>query len=113
MQFNIEQYGKQCPRCLRFKTLLERMELNPIVAMHPWELIHIDFLTIKAPKNAKSANDINILIITDHFTWCAQALITTAQQASVVAKTLWDKFFMYYGIPEKILSDQGETLKVN
>ena len=87
------------------------MELNPIVAMHPWELIHIDFLTIEAPKNAKSAKDINILIITDHFTWYAQALITTSQQASVVAKTLWDKFFMYHGIPEKILSDQGRNFE--
>ena len=45
--------------------------------------------------------------MTDHFTRYAQAYITPNQKASTVAKTLWDKFFVHYGFPEKILSDQG------
>ena len=49
--------------------------------------------------------------MTDHFTRLAQAFVTSSQTASVVAKTLWDKFFMYYGIPEKILSDQGKNFE--
>ena len=48
--------------------------------------------------------------MTDHFTRLAQAFVTPSQTASVVAKT-WDKFFMYYGIPEKILSDQGRNFE--
>ena len=72
------------------------------------ELVHIDYLTIESNKTKK---DINILVVTDHFTRLAQAFVTPSQTASVVAKTLWDKFFMYYGIPEKILSDQGRNFE--
>ena len=108
---NIEKYVKQCPRCLRFKMLPKRTELNPIVATHPWELIHIDFLTIKAPENSKSVKDINLLIVTDHFIRYAQAFLTTSQQVPVVAKEMWDKFFMYYGILEKLLSAHDQNFE--
>ena len=55
--------------------------------------------------------DLNILILTDHFTQYAQAKVTPNQKASTIAKTLWDKFFMHYGFPEKILSDQERNFK--
>ena len=45
-------------------------------------------------------------MVTDHFTRLGQAFVIPTLTASVVAKVLWDKFFMYYGIPEEILSDQ-------
>ena len=89
----------------------ERTELDPIVATRPWELIHIDFLTIEAAANSKSSKAVNVLIIMDHFTRYAQAFVTASQQAPVVAKILWDKFFMYFGLPEKILTDQGRNFE--
>ena len=104
---DIEIHIRSCPRCLRFKMQSEKAELNPIVATRPMELVHIDYLTIEAPENSQSSKDINILIITDHFTRYAQAHITSSQKAHVVAKTLWEHFFVHYGFPEKILSDQG------
>ena len=64
----------------------------------------MDFLTIELGKTGK---DVNILVVTVHFTHYAQAFITPLQTAQVVAQTLWDKFFMHYGLPQKILSDQG------
>ena len=72
------------------------------------ELVHIDYLTIESNKSAK---DVNVLVVTDHYTRLAQAFVTNTQTASTVAKTLWDRYFMYYGIPEKILSDQGRNFK--
>ena len=104
---DIEHHIKSCPRCLRFKTHPEKAELNPIKATRPLEFVHIDYLTIEPPANSKSVKDINVLIITDHFTRYAQALVTSSQKAPVVAKTLWDHFFIHYGFLEKILSDQG------
>ena len=80
-------------------------QFTPIEATRPMELVHIDDLTIEAPKNSKSLRDVNILIVTDHFTWYAQAYVTLNQKANTVAKTLWDKFFVHYGFPENILSD--------
>ena len=75
------------------------------------ELVHIDYLTIEAPTNSKSNKDINILIVTDHFTRYALAYITSSQKASGIARTLWDNFFVHYGFPEKIVSDQGHNFE--
>ena len=111
MTEDIEHHVKTCPRCLRFKTQPEKAELNPIIATRPLELVHIDYLTIKAPANSRSEKDVNVLIITDHFTQYAQAHITSSQKASVVTKTLWEHFFVHYGFLENILSDQGRNFE--
>ena len=75
------------------------------------ELVHIDYLTIETPEGSKSDKDINVLVITDHFTRYAQAHVTPSQKAHVVAKTLWEHFFIHYGFPEKILSDQDRNFE--
>ena len=82
---------KICPRCLRFKAIPECMELIPISASRPMELVHMDFLIIESQK--KTNKDINILIVTDHFMCCAQAFVTRSQTASVVVNTLWNDIF--------------------
>ena len=76
MEDDIEEYVKTCPRCLKFKAIPERAELNIIDVTRPLELVHIDFLTIEAPKKDK---DVNILVVTDHFTRYAQAYVTRLQ----------------------------------
>ena len=108
---DIEHHIKSCPHCLRFKTQPEKVELNPIIATRPLELVHIDYLTIEAPKGLKSDKDINVLVITHHFTRYAQAHVTPSQKAHVVAKTLWEHFVVHYGFPEKILSNQGRNFE--
>ena len=89
--------------CLCFKSKPQKTELYPITATHPLELVHMDFLTIESVKTGK---DVNILVVTDYFTWYVQAFVNPSQTARVVAQRLWDKFFMHYGLPEKILSGQ-------
>ena len=37
-----------------------------------------------------SEKDVNILVITDHFTHYPQAFVTSSQTALVVANTLWE-----------------------
>ena len=107
----MEAYVKSCPRCLRFKKLPERATLNPIKMMRPLELIHIDYLMTEAPNNSRSQKDVNILIVTDHFTRYVQAYVTPNQKATTVTKTLWDRFFVHYRFPETILADQGKNFK--
>ena len=60
-----------CERSLRFKQPQERVEMQPILAFYPMELIHLDFLTLGG--KAGDARSTNILVITDHFTKYAQA----------------------------------------
>ena len=45
----------------------------------------------------------------DHFTQYTQVYVTQTQTAQTTTKTLWDKFIVHYGLPKKILSDQGRN----
>ena len=99
---------KSCERCLRFKAKPERAPMESIVATYPLELVHLDYLTIE---KTEGGNDVHVLMITDHFTRYAQALITTSQTAKCTAQNLWDKFVVHYGLPEKIISDQGRNFE--
>ena len=113
MTQDVEIYVKSCPRCLRFKRLPERANLYPIEASRPMELVHIDYLTIEAPKNSKPLKDVNILIVMDHFTQYVQAYITPNQKANTVAKTLWDRFFSTMVSLKRFFLIREEILKVN
>ena len=70
---------------------------------HPLELVHLDFLCLEPWKGREE----NVLVITDHFTRYPQAYVTRTQTAQTTAKTLWDKFIVHYGLPKKILTNQG------
>ena len=104
MSTNIENHIQTCDRCLCFKSKPQKTELYPITSIHLLESVHMYFCTVELGKTGK---DISKLVITDHFTQYAQAFVTSSQTARVVAQTLWDKFFMHSGLPEKILSVQG------
>ena len=95
---------------LKFKAIPEKAELNIINVTRPLGLVHIDFLTVEAPKKDK---DINVLVVIDHFTRYAQAYVTKLKTASVIANNLWESFFVHTGFPEKILSDQGRNFESN
>ena len=82
--------------------------MQPILVSYPLELVHLDFLTlgVKADDN----RSVNILIVTDNFTKYAQAYVMPKQTDPVVAQTLWENFLAHYGLPEKILTNQGKSL---
>ena len=50
-------------------------------------------------------------MITDHFTRYVQAIVTSSQTAKCTAQNLWEKFIVHYGLPEKILMDQGHNFE--
>ena len=95
---------KQCDRCLKLKALPEKATIENIDATYPMELVHMDYLTIEANEGGK---DVHIFVITDHFTWYMQAIVTSFQMAKCTAQNLRDKSVVHYGLPEKILTDQG------
>ena len=47
----------------------------------------------------------------DLFNRYMQAFPTPLQIAKVISQTLWDKYFVCYSVPEKILSSQGCNFK--
>ena len=58
------------------------------------ELVHMDYTIMESGTN--SDKDVNVLVVTDHFTRYGQAFITPSQTANVVAHTLWDKYFVLW-----------------
>ena len=68
----------------------------------------MDFLTTGKEGSDKN---VNILMITDHFTQYSQVFIMPKQTATCVAKMLWENFLVHYGWPEKIITDQGKSFK--
>ena len=60
-----------------------KVEIQNIEATHPLELVHIDFLMIESGKSNK---EVNILVITDHFTKYAQAYVTKLQTTFTVLR---------------------------
>ena len=77
------------------------------MATCPLEIVHLNYLCLEPGKGLEE----NVLVVTDHFTRYAQAYVARTQTAQTTARTLWDKFIVHYGLPEKILSDQDHNFK--
>ena len=97
-----EHIGK-CHPCLVFKTRHPKAPLDNIMTTHPLELVHLDYLCLEPGKGL----DENVLVVTDHFTRYAQAYITRTQTSQMIPKTLWEKFFVHYGLPKNILRPES------
>ena len=51
----------------------------------------------------------NVLVMTDHFTRYALAVVTKDQMAKTVAKVFYKHFIVIFRVPAKLLSDRGEN----
>lgn len=101
MASDISQYIKNCGRCVARKTLPHR------AAFLKQTSVCIDFLSME-PDSKGSAN---ILVVTNHFTRYAHSYVTKDQKASTVAKVLVENFFVQYGLPARLHSDQGRNFE--
>ena len=105
---SITKRCQSCERCIRRKARPQvAAPMSSIVTTAPMQLLCMDFLTIE-PDDRDTRN---ILVVTDHFTRYAQAFPTRDQKATTVAKVLWEKFFIHYGLPEQLHSDQGRDFE--
>jgi hypothetical protein len=80
--------------------------METIETTYPLELLSVDYLTVE-----EKGRKINLLVVMDHFTKFAQVIVTKDQTAKNVAKALWDEFFLLYGFPSRILTDQGRDFE--
>uniref|UniRef100_A0A803JJR6 Gypsy retrotransposon integrase-like protein 1 n=1 Tax=Xenopus tropicalis TaxID=8364 RepID=A0A803JJR6_XENTR len=108
MKQDIEDYCRSCLRCIQRKTLpTKAAPLGQMESSGPMELVCIDFLCIEPDEGGIS----NVLVVTDHYTRYAQAFPARDQKAVTVAKLLVEKFFIHYGLPKRIHSDQGRDFE--
>ena len=97
-----------CPRCCVFEGVIPKAPLCPIRVHTPLELVHVDFTSMESTMELnKSPSVKNVLVITDHFMCYALAVMTKDQTAKTIAKVLYERFITVFGMPVKLLSDQG------
>ncbi len=109
MQKDIDDYVKNCRRCVVGKTSEPNAcaPLESIRTSEPLELVCIDFWSAEI----REGKSVDVLIVTDHFTKMAHAFPCQNQSAKQVAKRLWNYFFLVYGFPKIINSDQGANFE--
>ena len=107
MAAQVREHIDKCHPCLNFKDKQSRSPLENIVATHPLEIVHLDYLCIDPGKEKEE----NVLVVTYHFISYVQAYVTHSQTALTTVIALWDNFIVHYGLPEKILSDQWRNFK--
>ena len=77
MVADAQHHIQNCDRCLEFKAKPVRGVLHPIVVSYSLQLDHMDCLTIENPKCDR---DVNVLVMTDHFTHLLRVLSPVHKQ---------------------------------
>ena len=108
MATHIQKYIAHCGRCIWHKAPdPPRAPMKSFIAKEPMELLAIDFLFLEKGKGGFE----NILAVTDSFTKFSWAFPTRDQKATTVAKLLWEKIFINYGMPQHLHSDQSRDFE--
>ena len=87
---------------------MSKVPLHPIVATTPMDLLHVAFTSTEMTLELNRLPNIaNVLVFQDHFTKHVMAYVTLDQMTKTVTKFLYQGYISIFGVPARLLSDQG------
>ena len=109
MTYDVQRWCDKCERCCLAKEKQPKLQthMGSLVATAPLDVLAIDFTVLEPASDGCE----NVLIITDIFTKFTQAIPTKDQKANTVAAALVNNWFVQFGVPRRIHSDQGRNFE--
>ena len=109
MTSDIQRWCDKCERCCMAKDKQPKLQthMGSLVATAPLDVLAIDFTVLEPASDGRE----NVLVITDIFTKFTQAIPTKDKKAKTVAAALVNNWFVHFGVPRRIHSDQGRNFE--
>ena len=103
---DVRRFLKMCAPCEKYHRGKppRAASLTPFPVGDAWEVMSID---VTGPHPRSKHGNVYILTVIDHFSKWADAFPVPNHTASTVSRVLYNRVFVYFGCPLRILSDQG------
>ena len=99
---------RNCKRCHQYEARPSLPEMVTIGTTKTLDLVHMDFVGMETMIATRKQPVVKtVLVLVDHFTRFICAYVAEDHQATIVAKVLYDEYFLVFEFPRQLMSDNA------